>query len=113
MKTEKELEQYLVKRAKALGGECYKWTSPNVTGVPDRILLGPKGSLAFVEVKSPKRTGRLRKNQAVVIRRLKSLGFRVFVIDSEEGANGCLSSVFGEALYKGPDNLGKSKSEEA
>jgi hypothetical protein len=49
---EKQVEAYLVKRVKALGGVAYKFTSPAHRGVADRIVCLPNGSTWFVEVKT-------------------------------------------------------------
>ena len=45
-----DVERYLVKRVKALGGQCFKWVSPGHAGVPDRIGVLPQGQVFFVEV---------------------------------------------------------------
>jgi hypothetical protein len=50
---EKTIEAYLVKRVKAMGGQCYKFVSPQNRGVCDRIVVLP-GRVVFVEVKQPK-----------------------------------------------------------
>ncbi|MDU2112388.1 MAG: VRR-NUC domain-containing protein, partial [Clostridiales bacterium] len=42
--SEKEIEAYLRIRIKKLGGIAYKFTSPGNDGVPDRIVLLPKGA---------------------------------------------------------------------
>lgn len=34
-----------------MGGECLKFVSPSMAGVPDRIILMPGGVVSFVEVK--------------------------------------------------------------
>lgn len=39
--------------ARARGVLCLKFTSPGVAGVPDRLLIGPSGLVAFVEFKAP------------------------------------------------------------
>ena len=31
----------------------YKFVSPGKSGVPDRIAIGPKGKIAFLELKAP------------------------------------------------------------
>lgn len=53
---EKQVEVYLCREVKALGGECYKWSSPNNRGVPDRIAVLPNGDVWFLELKREKNT---------------------------------------------------------
>lgn len=50
--SEKTTEAYLVKQVKKLGGLCFKWSSVNQRGVPDRICVFPGNLIFFVEVKS-------------------------------------------------------------
>ena len=54
---EKQIEAYLVRRVRELGGVAYKFTSPAHRGVSDRIVCMPDGSTWFVELKAP--NGRL------------------------------------------------------
>lgn len=82
MISEKEIEAYLRKRIKKLGGIAYKFTSPGNDGVPDRIVLLPKGKISFVELKAPGK--KPSKLQMVQINRIKKLGYDVYVIDSKE-----------------------------
>ena len=49
---EKQVEAYLVKRVKELGGRAYKFTSPAHRGVADRIVCLPGGVVIMVEVKT-------------------------------------------------------------
>ena len=49
---EKQIEAYLVKRIKALGGVAYKFVSPAHRGVADRIVCLPGGVVWFVELKT-------------------------------------------------------------
>lgn len=49
---EKQVEAYLIKRVKDVGGRAYKFTSPARRGVADRIVCFPNGSTWFVEVKT-------------------------------------------------------------
>jgi hypothetical protein len=60
---EKQVEAYLVKRVKELGGRAYKFTSPAHRGVADRIVCLPNGQTWFVEVKTE--GGRLSELQKV------------------------------------------------
>ena len=48
---ESEIESWLNKKVKALGGLSYKFTSPGNPGVPDRIYIFPGGRVWFVELK--------------------------------------------------------------
>ena len=50
---ERDIELKLRDAVKAVGGLCWKFTSPGTSGVPDRIVLMPKGRIAFVETKLP------------------------------------------------------------
>ena len=61
--TEKEVEQHLCKRVKALGGYAYKFRSVTQVGVADRIVCLPGGQTWFVEVKRP--NGRLSALQEI------------------------------------------------
>lgn len=65
---EKEIEQALVRAVRLRGGLCPKWTSPGMDGVPDRIVLLPRGKMAFVETKAPG-----RKLRPLQLRRKKQL----------------------------------------
>jgi hypothetical protein len=60
---EKQVEAYLIKRVKDVGGRAYKFTSPAHRGVADRIVCLPNGSTWFVEVKTE--GGRLSPLQKV------------------------------------------------
>ena len=92
---ERTIEQRLVDAVRKAGGLAPKFTSPGMTGVPDRLVLLPKGRMAFVEVKSPGKKPRpvqhLRKKQ------LESLGYQVFVLDSPEAINEILDQIGGDA----------------
>lgn len=76
---EKQVEQYLVKKIKALGGVPYKFTSPAHRSVPDRLILMPDGKSYFVELKRP--GGKPTAGQQAEHERIKSLGHAVFVLD--------------------------------
>ncbi|MBQ3138071.1 MAG: VRR-NUC domain-containing protein [Ruminococcus sp.] len=79
---EKNIEISLRDAVKAKGGLCWKFVSPGTVGVPDRIILMPKGQIVFVETKA---TGeKPRKIQLKRHRQLKALGFHVYVLDDKE-----------------------------
>ena len=78
---EKEIEQKLVTEVKRMGGICPKFVSPGFVGMPDRIILLPKGKLAFVEVKTPGE--KPRPLQLARHKMIRHLGFKVYVLDDE------------------------------
>ena len=63
---EKEIEKFLVREVKKLGGISFKFISPGNAGVPDRIVILPIGKVIFVELKTDK--GKLTKLQEVQIK---------------------------------------------
>ena len=77
---EKVIETKCKKIARDLGWLAYKWVSPGHIGVPDGILIDPKGRVVFVEFK---RLG--KKPTPMQLRehvRLRQHGCEVWVIDS-------------------------------
>lgn len=50
-KPEEYVEGYLRKRVMAAGGQCWKFTSPGKSGVPDRVVV-LAGRTVFVETKA-------------------------------------------------------------
>ena len=50
MKLERELEKEVTNYARKVGILSFKFTSPGRRGVPDRILIGPGGTV-FLELK--------------------------------------------------------------
>lgn len=80
MSTEKQVEDKLVKSVKRKKGIAVKFSSPWMTGMPDRIVLLPGGRIFFVELKNE--NGKLSPRQKVVHGILASLGFKVEVISS-------------------------------
>lgn len=79
---ENRIENYLINHVKKLGGKAYKWVSPGIIGVPDRIVLLPGGRIFFIELKAPGK--KPRKLQEYRIKELQELGFNAFYIDSIE-----------------------------
>ena len=92
---EKEIEKKLTQAVKNMGGICPKFVSPGFDGMPDRIVLLPKGRMAFVEVKAPGE--RPRPLQMARHRLLRRLGFRVDVLDGVEQIEVILSQIGGDA----------------
>lgn len=88
---EKKIENKLTIEAKKFGGIAVKFVSPSFDGMPDRLVLIPDGHIAFVELKTPGK--KPRPLQLSRHRLLRSLGFRVYVIDSVEQIGGMLDEV--------------------
>lgn len=88
---EKEIEKKLTLAVKKLGGICPKFVSPGFDGMPDRIVLLPMGRFGFVEVKAPGK--KPRPIQTARHRLLQRLGFKVYVLDSEEQIGGILDEI--------------------
>lgn len=88
---EKTIEAKLVKAVKSMGGLAPKFVSPGLDGVPDRLVLLPKGKIAFIELKAPG-----KKPRPLQVRRksqLEVLGFLVYCIDDPEQIGGILSEI--------------------
>ena len=79
---EKQIEHSLVMAVKAAGGMCPKLVSPGTDGMPDRMILLPKGRIGFVEVKAPGK--RPRPLQERRHKQLRHLGFQVLILDGPE-----------------------------
>lgn len=84
MTLEKDVEAALVRRVKALGGLCEKFTSPGRRSVPDRLITMPDGQIIFVEVKRP--GGKPTDAQTKDHERRRALGCDVRVVDNLEDA---------------------------
>lgn len=88
---EKSIEQKLAKAVKVRGGVCPKWTSPGTAGMPDRLVFLPDGKFGMVEVKAP--GAKPRALQLSRHRLLRSLGFRVYVLDDPAQIGGILDEI--------------------
>jgi len=69
------VETRLRQRCRQEGFLCFKFVSPGVTGVPDRIILLHNGRVVFVELKAPGKRERAR--QKYVQECLRVYGFKV------------------------------------
>lgn len=88
---EKQIENTLKRSVKKAGGIALKFVSPSFAGMPDRLVLLPDGVCAFVELKA---TGKApRPLQVSRHKMLRSLGYRVYVIDNIEQIGGMLHEL--------------------
>ncbi len=88
---EKIIEQHLVKAVKNSGGIAPKLVCPGFDGMPDRLVLLPRGKIGFVEVKAPGKEPRpLQVARHGLLRRM---GFKVYVLDDPEQIGGILDEI--------------------
>ena len=111
--TEKEIENYLVRKVRNFAGRSYKFTSPTAAGVPDRIVL-LKNTVFFVEVKCP--DGRLTHRQVERLIELKGIVHhryrhipRCAVLSTEEEVDAWVMYLCGAVLPEAPTLLGVHK----
>jgi Holliday junction resolvase-like predicted endonuclease len=88
---EKQIEAYLVKRVKELGGRAYKFTSPAHRGVADRIVCLPGGVVVMVEVKTI--GGRLSPLQKVFADEMQRLSVAYECLWSKEQVDEFIARV--------------------
>lgn len=92
---EKQIEQKLIKAVRSAGGIAPKFVSPGFDGMPDRMVLMPKGRIGFVELKAPgRKPGQLQLSRH---RQLHLLGFKVYVIDRAEQIEKIIKEIGGDA----------------
>ena len=85
IESEKTLERKLNEHVKKLGGWSLKLWPKYVSGLPDRLCLLPGGRVFFAEIKT---TGeKPTKSQNEIHKKLRALGFVVYVIDKSEQIN--------------------------
>lgn len=80
--SEKELEKMFRTAVREAGGCAYKFVSPGMSGVPDRLVVLPGNAIGFVELKAPGKKS--RPEQCYQQRRLRGLGCYVTVLDAPE-----------------------------
>lgn len=90
--TEKTLEAKLLTEIKKRGGVCVKFVSPGNNGVPDRKILMPGGRIWYAEIKGP-HILELEGLQLYWQKTLRRLGFKHYLINSEESLNKLLNEV--------------------
>lgn len=90
MERERDVERKLKVAVEREGGWCLKFLS-SISGVPDRLCLFPGGVLVFVELK--RHGAKPRPLQVRIISKIRKLGFRVEVIDSEQGIQELIKSM--------------------
>ncbi len=89
---EANIERYLKKSVEKMGGLCLKFISASMRGLPDRVVLLPRGRIIFAEIKAKER--KPRPEQLRVHKIFNSLGAKVYVIDSKEKAKEVLNEIY-------------------
>ena len=79
---EKNIEAYLVKSVRRIGGVAYKFVSPAHRGVADRVVCLPDGSTWFIELKAE--GGRLSPLQKVFADEMARMNQNYCVLWSKE-----------------------------
>ena len=79
--SEKEIEKYLSRRVKEMGGIALKYSNQNRVGYPDRLVCLHNGKVVWVELKSKGK----KQNLIQVCRQkeLEAIGHKVYVIDNK------------------------------
>lgn len=89
MANEKVLERKFAAAIMAAGGRSFKLPAVYVSGLPDRMALMPGGVAFFAEIKS---TGKKPTPiQKLIHKKIRALGFNVYVIDSLESLEDSIS----------------------
>lgn len=84
---ESDIERYLVKRVKGLGGHCIK---VGYDGLPDRLVLLPGGTVIWVELK--REDGTPSNLQLYWASQLRGIGQRVEIPYSKNDVDRILES---------------------
>lgn len=87
---ERDIEKYLNKKVKEIGGLSLKFTSPGQAGVPDRIVIH-QSKVYLVELKTVQ--GRVSALQMAFIRKLKKHGIEVHIIRSKQEVDEFVSDL--------------------
>lgn len=87
---ERKVELALARGAARRGWLCWKLTSPDLKGVPDRLVIAD-GVCAFVECKSA--TGALRPQQRLRLSELAAHTQATFVVSTPEEAASALDAI--------------------
>ena len=88
---EREVEKYLADEVKKLGGKCFKFIPDYARGMPDRLVVLPKGISFWVETKRPE-GGKVAAAQKLRHMELRRLGQRVEIAWSREDVDAVLHS---------------------
>lgn len=91
--SEKALERYFVDKVKAMGLTTVKNQDPLMSGMPDRLVVMPRGKVVWVEFKSAGKHP--TPLQMVQIKRLEAKGHIVMVVDGKKELDLALAFIEG------------------
>lgn len=103
--SEKVLEERLADRLGKMGILCLKYANSAEAGYPDRVVVFPRGTIEWVELKS---TGKKpRRLQELRHRQLRGFGHKVYVLSSREEVDRYIRHAQRryELFAAGPDQL--------
>lgn len=89
MTVEKTIDRRIAKKVKEIAGFYIKLPGSAISGLPDRLILLKGAKVLFAELKSKKKPGKL---QLYIHKKLRCLGFRIFVIADLETCNNFIST---------------------
>lgn len=85
IRREATVERSFCNRLRKAGCLVYKFVSPGNDGVPDRIVITPRGRVIFVELKTER--GKLSDIQKYQIGRIRDHGQDVRVLYGKDGVD--------------------------
>lgn len=88
---ERQIEKFLIDNVKKMGGYPIKMNSASLNGLPDRMILMPRGRVYFVELKAYGK--KARPIQVAVHKMLIELGFKVYVLDTKEKVGEFINAI--------------------
>ena len=91
---EKDIEKKFTKAIRHVDGIALKLVSPSFNGIPDRLVLMPKGKIGFVEIKDKGKKPRALQTSRHNM--LRQLGFKVFVLDNVDDIEKIIKEIGGD-----------------
>lgn len=91
---EKDIEKKFTKAIRHVDGIALKLVSPSFNGIPDRLVLMPKGKIGFVEIKDKGKKPRALQTSRHNM--LRQLGFKVFVLDDVDDIEKIIKEIGGD-----------------
>lgn len=107
---ERDIEEWLVRQIRELGGIADKFVSPGNPGVPDRLIVIPGGHVIFVELKTE--IGRMSNIQKWQRERYRKMGVDFRIIKGKKEAEDFINEIRTARLSENgiPEDNGYQKS---